>query len=40
MRKIEIYYPNSSRKAISFTIDDGNVPRDKNFIDIVNPHGI
>ena len=40
MSKIEIFYPNYSRKAISFTIDDGNVPMDKKFIDIVKPHGI
>ena len=36
MSKIEIFYPNYSRKAISFTIDDGNVPMDKKFIDIVH----
>jgi len=40
MSKIEIFYPNYSRKAITFSIDDGNVPMDKKFIDIVKPHGI
>ena len=40
MSKIEIFYPNYSRKAISFTIDDGNLTMDKKFIDIVKPHGI
>lgn len=33
-------YPNGSRKAISFTIDDGNVPMDRRFLEIVKPHGI
>lgn len=40
MKKIEVFYPNYSRKAISFSIDDGNVPMDKKFIDIVKPNGI
>lgn len=34
------FYPGFTRKAISFTIDDGNVPMDKKFLDIVKPHGI
>lgn len=37
---VEKYYPGFVRKAISFTIDDGNVVLDKKFIDIVRPHGI
>lgn len=40
MKKVQVFYPNYSRKAISFTIDDGNVPMDKKFIDIVKAHGI
>ncbi|MBR2474680.1 MAG: polysaccharide deacetylase family protein [Clostridia bacterium] len=40
MSKIEVFYPNYSRKAITFSIDDGNVTMDKKFIDIVKPHGI
>ena len=33
-------YPNFSNKAITFTIDDGNIPLDKIFIDYVRPAGI
>lgn len=33
-------YPGGARKAISFTIDDGNLPMDRKFIDIVKPAGI
>ena len=41
MKKIDTaFYPGFVRKAISFTIDDGNVPMDKKFLDIVKPHGI
>ena len=34
------YYPGWTRKAITFTIDDGNIMMDKKFIDIVKPYGI
>ena len=33
-------YPNGSRKAITFTIDDGNITYDKKFLEILKPHGI
>ena len=38
--KIELLYPNLSKKAVAFTIDDGNLQYDKKFIDIVKPYGI
>ena len=34
------YFPGFTRKAISFTIDDGNITCDTKFISIVKPHGI
>lgn len=34
------FYPGFTRKAISFTIDDGNVVMDKKFLDILRPAGI
>lgn len=34
------YYPGWVRKAITFTIDDGNLVLDKKFIDTVKPYGI
>ena len=37
---VEKFYPGFVRKAISFTIDDGNVVLDKKFIDIVSRYGI
>ena len=41
MKKIDTaFYPGFTKKAITFTIDDGNVPMDKKFLDIVKPHGI
>lgn len=40
-KRIDInYYPGFLRKAISFTIDDGNYRLDKKFIDYVKPAGI
>jgi hypothetical protein len=33
------YFPGWRRKAITFTNDDGNIPLDKKFIDIVKPRG-
>lgn len=41
MRKIDLnFFPNWTRKAVTFTMDDGWVAMDKKFIDIVNPYGI
>lgn len=34
------YFPGFTRKAITFTMDDGNVRLDKKFIDIIKPYGI
>lgn len=34
------YFPGFVRKAVTFTIDDGDVENDKKFIDIVRPSGI
>lgn len=39
MKKIEFVYPNLSKKAITFTIDDGNMLTDKIFKDILEPYG-
>ncbi len=38
--KTEIFYPGYVRKAITFSIDDGNIPNDRKFLNIVKPHGI
>jgi len=40
MEKQMFCFPGFTKKAISFTIDDGNVRLDKKFIDIVKPAGI
>ena len=34
------FYPGWTRKAISFSIDDGKLDTDKKFMDIVEPYGI
>lgn len=34
------YFPGWVRKSVTFTIDDGNVPMDRKFLDIVRPAGI
>ena len=34
------FYPGYVRKAITFSIDDGNIPMDKKFVAITKPHGI
>ncbi len=39
-RKIEVLYPSYTKKAISFTIDDGNIKYDTKFLSIVKPAGI
>jgi len=39
--KVDVnYYPGFVRKALTFTIDDGNVQTDSAFLDIVRPAGI
>ena len=40
MKKVEIFYPSYTKKALIFTIDDGNMVYDKKFIDILAPAGI
>ncbi len=37
---VKIYYPGYVRKAVTFSIDDGNIPMDKKFVEIVKPAGI
>lgn len=34
------FFPGWTRKSVTFTIDDGNVPMDKKFLSIVKPKGI
>ena len=38
--KIQFLYPSYTRKALSFTIDDGNMKYDQMLIDILKPAGI
>ena len=38
--KVKFTYPGFTTRAITFTIDDGNISMDKMFIDIVRPAGI
>lgn len=40
MAKIEYFYPSYTRKALTFTIDDGNLRYDRIFLDILKPVGI
>ena len=40
MQKIQLCYPGFVTKAITFSIDDGNLAMDKKFMDILAPHGI
>lgn len=40
MKKIEFCFPGFTFKAMSFTIDDGNLKLDKKFIDVLNGSGI
>ena len=40
MKNIEIFYPSFTKKAVTFTIDDGNIQYDSIFLDIVRPAGI
>ena len=38
--EIELFYPNFSKKAVSFTLDDGNLKYDMPLIEIFRKHGI
>ncbi len=38
--KVEICYPNFTKKAITFTIDDGNVAMDEKLLSVVSPAGL
>ena len=40
MGDFEIFFPRWTKKAITFTIDDGNITLDRKFIGIVKPAGI
>ena len=40
MKKLQFLYPSLTRKALTFTIDDGNAKYDKPFLDILAPKGI
>ena len=40
MKKVEICYPSFTKKALTFTIDDGNMTYDKKLLDILAPAGI
>ena len=39
-KKILPAYPGFTRRAVTFTIDDGNIKWDEKFISILRPHGI
>lgn len=38
--KLDFYFPGWTKKSITFSIDDGDIPNDKKFLDIVRPAGI
>ena len=40
MKKVSLFYPGFVRKAITFTIDDGNMKYDAMLLDILKPAGI
>lgn len=40
MSRIEFFYPSFTKKAVTFTIDDGNKKYDTIFLDILRPAGI
>ena len=41
MKHIDLhFYPAWTRKSITFTIDDGNIPLDRKFLDITEPAGL
>ena len=40
MKSIKFFYPSFTRKAVTFTIDDGNMKYDRKLLDILEPAGI
>ena len=40
MKKVDIFYPSYTKKAVTFTIDDGNLQYDEKLISILRPAGI
>lgn len=40
MKSLQLCYENFATKALTFTIDDGNLPMDEKFMSILAPHGI
>ena len=40
MKSIEFFYPSFTKKALTFTIDDGNMKYDAMLLDILKPAGI
>ncbi len=40
MKRFEVCYPNYSKKAITFTIDDGDIRHDAKLLSILSPAGI
>ncbi len=40
MKNIQYFYPGFVKKAITFSIDDGNLPMDEKFMRILAPYGI
>ena len=40
MKPLRFFYPGFAAKAITFSIDDGNLPMDERFVQILGPHGI
>ncbi len=40
MKKVEFCYPSFTKKAVTFTIDDGNMKYDRMLLDILEPAGI
>ena len=39
-QRFEIFYPSWTRKSLTFSIDDGNIPMDKKMLSILVPCGI
>lgn len=37
--KVEVFYPGYTKKAVTFTIDDGNIAMDEKFLSILAPRG-
>ena len=41
MKNLDVnFFPGWTRKSLTFTIDDGNIPMDRKFLSIVKPKGI